>query len=106
MKAVSSRISGGIGLKVANPLLLLDVHVEVADHHDATLGANVLLAATELARGHVALHDVHAVLLIEGDAGDLVEADHVVLANRPRWPLALFTNILATVALPPEIRWA
>ena len=22
----------------------------------------------------------------------------------PRWPLALFTNIFATVALPPEIR--
>ena len=31
---------------------------------------------------HVPLHDVHAVLLVEGDAGDLVEADHVVLADQ------------------------
>ena len=24
--------------------------------------------------------------------------------TRPRWPVALLTNIFATVALPPEIR--
>ena len=24
--------------------------------------------------------------------------------TKPRWPLAMFTNILATVALPPESR--
>ena len=91
---------------MADPLLLLDVDVEVADHHDAAVGPDVLLAAAELARRHVAFHDVHAVLLIEGDAGDLVEADHVVLANQPALAVALFTNIFATVALPPEIRWA
>jgi anti-sigma-K factor RskA len=26
--------------------------------------------------------------------------------TRPRWPVALLTNIRATVALPPEIKWA
>ena len=26
--------------------------------------------------------------------------------TRPRWPVELLTNIRATVALPPEIRWA
>ena len=31
---------------------------------------------------HVALHDLHAVLLVERDAADLVEADHVVLADQ------------------------
>jgi hypothetical protein len=35
MNAVSLRISGGSGPKqVADALLVLDVHVEVADHHD------------------------------------------------------------------------
>ena len=32
---------------------------------------------------HVALHDVHAVLLVEGNAGNFVEAHHVVLADQP-----------------------
>ena len=40
------------------------------------------LPAAELAGLHVALHDVHAVLLVEGDAGDFVEADDVVLADQ------------------------
>ena len=65
---------------MADPLLLLDIDVEVADHDDAAFGADVLLAAAELTRGHVALHDVDAVLLVEGDAGDFIEADDVVLA--------------------------
>ena len=85
MKAVSSRISGGSGAEqVADALLVLDVDVEVADHDDAAVGADALRAAAELARLHVALHDVDAVLLVEGDAGDLVEADDVVLARRGR----------------------
>ena len=67
---------------MAYALLLFHIDVEVADHHKAALGANVFLAAAKLARGHVALHDVHAVLLIEGDAGHFVEADDVVLANQ------------------------
>ena len=69
--------------QVADALLVLDVDVEVADHDDAAVGADALLAAAELAGLHVALHDVDAVLLVEGDAGDLVEADHVVLADQP-----------------------
>ena len=68
--------------QMSDPLLLLDIHIEIADHDDAAVGADVLLAAAELARRHVALHDVDAVLLIEGDAGDLVEADDVVLADQ------------------------
>ena len=68
--------------QMSDPLLLLDIDVEVADHDDAAVGADVLLAAAELARRHVALHDVDAVLLVEGDAGHLVEADDVVLADQ------------------------
>ena len=72
--------------QMADPLLLLDVHVEVADHDEAAVGADVLLAAAELAGRHVALHDVDAVLLIERDARYLVEADHVVLADQAALP--------------------
>ena len=68
--------------KMRDALLLLNIDVEVADHDDAAVSADLILAAAELARRHVALHDVHAVLLIEGDAGDLVEADDVVLADQ------------------------
>ena len=67
--------------QVANALLLLDVNVEVADHGHAALRADALLATRELTGLHVALQDVHAVLLIEGDSGDLIETHHVVLAH-------------------------
>ena len=48
--------------QVPHTLLMLDVYVEVADEHDATLGANALFAAAELAGLHIALHDVHAII--------------------------------------------
>ena len=68
--------------QVADPLLLVHVHIEVANHHDAAIGPDIFLAAAELSAGHVALHDVDAVLLVEGDARYLVEADDVVLADQ------------------------
>jgi len=34
-----------------------------------------------MAGGHVAFHDIDSVLLIEGDAGDLVKTDDIVLAD-------------------------
>ncbi len=69
--------------QVADPLLVLHIHVEVADHHDRPVGADALLAPAEFPGFHVPLHDVDAVLLVEGDAGHFVEADHVVLAYQP-----------------------
>ena len=84
MKAVSSRISGGSGLnRWPMRCWCCNIDVEVADHHDRAIGPDALLAAAELPGLHVALHDVDAVLLVEGDAGDLVEADDVVLADQP-----------------------
>jgi len=47
-------------------------------------------------------HDVHTVLLIEGDTGNLVETDHVILTDEAALSGCVVTN-LATVALPPEI---
>ena len=74
---------------MANPLLVLYVHVEISNHDDAAIGANALLPATELARLHIALHDVHPVLLVEGNTGDFIEADHVVLAYQPALPAGI-----------------
>ena len=67
---------------MADALLVLNVDVKVAYQDDAAIRADTFLATTELARLHVALHDVHAVLLVEGDAGHLVKADHVVLTDQ------------------------
>src|SRR5262245_13642741 len=67
--------------EMANLLLLLDVYIEIADHHHAAFGANVFFPATELPRCHIALHDIDAVLLVEGDARDLIKANDVILAD-------------------------
>ena len=75
MNAVSSRISGGSGPnRWPIRCWCSNVDVEVADHDDAAIGADALLAPAELAGLHVALHDVDAILLVERDAGDLVES--------------------------------
>ena len=42
-----------------------DINLEVADHNQAAKPANTFFAAAELPGFHVALHDVHTVLLIE-----------------------------------------
>ena len=89
MKAVSLRISGGSGPNRWPIRCWCSTSTsKLPTMHDAAVGADALLAAAELAGLHVALHDVDAVLLVEGDAGDLVEADHVVLADQAalaRW---------------------
>ena len=54
--------------EMTDPLLVLHIHFEVANHDDAAIGANALLSAAELAGLHVSLHDIHAILLVEGDA--------------------------------------
>ena len=72
--------------EVTNLLLLLYIDVEISDHDDAALGADALFAAAELARSHVALHDIDAVLLVEGNPGNLIEADDVILADQAALP--------------------
>ena len=78
--------------EVADALLVLYIDVEIAYHHDAAIGANALFASTELTGLHVALRDVHAIVLVEGDARHLIKADHVVLANQALRPLAVFSR--------------
>ena len=68
--------------QVSDALLVLDFDIEVADHHDATLGTDAFLAAREFTGLHVALEDVHAVFLIKRHTGDFVEADDVVLTHQ------------------------
>ena len=68
--------------KVPDALLVFNVHIEVANQGDAAIGADAFLATAEFAGLHVSLQDVHAIPLIEGDAGHLIEADHIVLADQ------------------------
>src|SRR5690606_30194433 len=63
-----------------------DINVQVSQHHDAAVCADVVFAPAKLPGGHVPLHDVDAVLLVEGDARHLVEAHHVVLAHQTTLP--------------------
>lgn len=86
MNAVVAHFRRQWAQQMSNPLLLLDVHIEIADHHEAAVGANVFFAAAELSRRHVALHDVYAVFFIERDTRYLVKADHVVLTYQPPLP--------------------
>lgn len=62
---------GRQGTKQIPDALLHNIHVIVPHHHDAPLGANALLATAKFSQGHVAFHDVYAVLLIEGNTGHL-----------------------------------
>ena len=66
---------------MTNPLLMLDIHIEVANHHDAAIGTYALFPSAELTGLHVPLHDVHAILLVKGDSRDFIEADHIILAD-------------------------
>src|SRR5258708_34039522 len=72
---------------MTDPLLMLDIYFKIADHHDAAFGPNTVATTRELARLHVALHDVDTVLLIEGNAGHLIKANDVVLADKPALPI-------------------
>src|ERR1700733_5425762 len=76
--------------KMANALLVLHVHVEIANHRNAAIGADALLPATKLAGFHVALHNVYAIFLVERYAGDFIEADYVKLAYQS----ALTTGVI------------
>ena len=91
---------------MADPLLVLDIHLEIAHHDDAAIGPDALLAPAELAGLHVALHDVDAILLVEGDARNFVEADHVVLADQPPLAGRHVDEHPGDGALPPLTRWA
>jgi hypothetical protein len=66
--------------QVTNSLLVLHVNVEIPKQDDA--GADAIAAVGEFARLPESFHDVDAVLLVEGDARYLIEADHVVLTSR------------------------
>ena len=84
MKAVSFRISGGSGPNRWPTRCWCSTSTSKLPTMTMLPSARMLsLPAAELAGLHVALHDVDAVLLVEGDAGDLVEADDVVLADQP-----------------------
>src|ERR1035441_5986574 len=72
--------------EVPDPLLMLDIDVEIPDQHNAAIGPDAFLASAKFAGLHVAFHNVDTVLLVEGDARDLVETDNVILTNKAALP--------------------
>ena len=57
--------------------------VDVADEDHRGVGVDRVTATGERARGHVVLHDLDAVLVLERDARHLVEGHHVPQADQP-----------------------
>ena len=60
--------------------------VDIADEDHAGRGLDRVLAPGEGARGHEVLHDLHAVLVLEGDAGHLVEGHQIPEADQSHRP--------------------
>ena len=60
----------------------IDGLVDVADEHHRGIGIDRVAATGERSRGHIVLHDLDAVLVLEGDARDLVEGHHVPEADQ------------------------
>ena len=54
--------------QVPYALLVFNIDIEVTYHDDTAIRADALLATAELARLHIALHDVYAILLVKRDA--------------------------------------
>ena len=68
--------------EMTDALLMFDIDIQIAYHHDTAVCAYALLTARKLTRLHIAFQDVHAILLIEGHARYLIETNHVVLTQK------------------------
>ncbi|MNQ39953.1 hypothetical protein D3C85_535920 [compost metagenome] len=78
----------------------LDALIDVADKHHGGRGFHLLTAAAEGAGGHVVLHDLHAVLVLEIDPGDLVEGDHIPQTDQADAPAAHVVEQVGHGGLP------
>jgi hypothetical protein len=67
---------------VANSLLVFNINFKISYQNNASVSPYTFLATAELAGLHVAFHNVDPVPLIKRDAGDLIKAYHVILANQ------------------------
>ena len=75
--------SGNGAKQVAGLHQRVDRLVDVADEYHAGRGADRIPPAGEGTGGHKVLHDLHAVLVLEGDPGDFIEGHHVPQAHQP-----------------------
>src|SRR6266851_755735 len=68
--------------QVTNALLMFYVNFKVSNHNDTAAGSDAFSPSAELTRLHVAFHDIDPILLVEGYAGYLVEANNIVLTHQ------------------------
>ena len=55
---------------------------DVADEYHRRISRYRILTASKRTRGHVVLHDLDAVILLERDAGNFVERDDIPVTNQ------------------------
>ena len=75
--------------QVADTLLMTNIHVEIANHHNTAVSTNTLLPAAEFARLHVVLHDDQPIFFIKRHPSNLIKTDHVILANQIALPCGI-----------------
>src|SRR5258708_36749773 len=90
--------------QVTNALLVFYVNFKVSNHNDTATGSNAFSPSAELTRLHVAFHDIYPILLVEGYAGYLVEADNVVLTHQTPLTGTVVAKNAADGCLPSEVR--
>ena len=77
---------------MTDPLLVLDIDIKIANEYNAAIRPNAFTPPAEFAGLHVTLHNVDAILLIKGDAGDLVKADDIILADEAAFACAIINK--------------
>jgi len=75
--------------EMPDPLLVLNIDLEVTEHDNATFRTNTLFPPAELPTLHITFHDVDAVFLIKTDPGYFIETDDIILADEPTLPIGI-----------------
>lgn len=68
--------------KEANTLLMLNIHIKVTHHDDATVCPDAFFAPAELTGLHIPFHDVDTIFFIKRDTGNLIKTDDIVLTDQ------------------------
>jgi hypothetical protein len=88
--------------QMTHALLVLHVHVKIAEQGDAALGADTLAPTGELARFHEPLHMLTPSFWSKDTPDTSSKQTTSYWQTSPRCPVVMLTNIRATVAFPPE----
>ena len=77
-----AHICGHGAKQMPDALLMLNINLEISNHYNAAKSTDALFATAKFPRLHVALHYVHAILLIKSHPRNLIKANNIVLAHQ------------------------